>query len=361
MRQKAGARRSGRGGRSPGPRTGPELVAWIEAIPRRVLFATSGASVAGAGFGVLESWPLWGIVTAGVLPWLPLLWAETVWAYRHYHWLAVFWVLVVIQGGHVFEHIVQMVQIHVLGWPPARSHGIFGALDTEWVHLVFNTLVLGLVALLLYRFRTNGWLWVALVAAVWHQVEHVQIMYVYLTTGVGGTPGLLSSGGVIGDGVPVTRPDLHFLYNVVETTPMFVAFAYQLRRTHDAWLARALPTLSGEELRSLTRRARPRTAAARETILRQGEHPTSVFVVAGGEVEILKDDSEDPVAVLGPGELFGEIGLLANRPRGATVRARTRADLLVLDRRTFVGLVRSSQATTADLVRTARERLTATP
>ena len=76
--------------------------------------------------------------------------------------------------------------------------------------------------------------------AVWHEAEHLFIMAEYLSTGVAGTPGLLGKGGEIAGGVLV-RPDLHFLYNVVETTPLLIAFAYTLRRTYTSWLARAFP------------------------------------------------------------------------------------------------------------------------
>ena len=67
------------------------------------------------------------------------------------------------------------------------------------------------------------------VISAWHAVEHtyimyVYLMYVYLTTGLSGTPGLLASGGLIGGGLPLARPDLHFLYNLVETAPLVLAF-----------------------------------------------------------------------------------------------------------------------------------------
>lgn len=51
-------------------------------------------------------------------------------------------------------------------------------------------------------------------------------MFTYLATGVPGTPGLLSKGGLIGGGLPLTRPDLHFLYNLIETVPLTIAFVY---------------------------------------------------------------------------------------------------------------------------------------
>ena len=57
-------------------------------------------------------------------------------------------------------------------------------------------------------------------------IEHISIMFTYLATGVPGTPGLLSKGGLIGGGLPLTRPDLHFLYNLIETVPLTIAFVY---------------------------------------------------------------------------------------------------------------------------------------
>ena len=50
----------------------------------------------------------------------------------------------------------------------------------------------------------------------------------YLSTGLAGTPGLLAAGGSLAGGLPVSRPDLHFLYNLAETTPLILAFLHQV-------------------------------------------------------------------------------------------------------------------------------------
>lgn len=47
----------------------------------------------------------------------------------------------------------------------------------------------------------------------------------------------------------------------------------------------------------------------------------------------------------GPGDFFGEIGLLTGGERGATVRATSPVELLILDREGFKTLVEGSQAT----------------
>jgi hypothetical protein len=57
---------------------------------------------------------------------------------------------------------------------------------------------------------------------------------------VSGTPGLWSQGGAIGGGLPLSRPDLHFLYNIVETAPLVAGFFGQV--SQEAWrLRRATP------------------------------------------------------------------------------------------------------------------------
>jgi hypothetical protein len=95
------------------------------------------------------------------------------------------------------------------------------------------------VLVLLGHFRVNRWLWLALLLGGWHEVEHAAIFWVYLTTGVSGTPGLLSQGGAIAGGLPVSRPDLHFFYNLIETIPLLVAFLAQAQRVEPRRLPEA--------------------------------------------------------------------------------------------------------------------------
>ena len=58
-------------------------------------------------------------------------------------------------------------------------------------------------------------------------------------------------------------------------------------------------------------------------VVREGENARDMFIVAAGELEVLKHgrDGEVRVAMLGPGDWFGEMTILDVQPRSATVRA----------------------------------------
>ncbi len=321
---------------------------------------TAFASYLAQVFAIVQGWPLWVIAVATLVPWFPLLMRETSWTYRHYGWLALFYVLVLTQSGHVIEHVAQIVQIHILGLPLKEARGIFGALDIEWVHFIWNSWVLIAVVLLLTRFRDNRWLWATLVLAGWHELEHVVIMYRYLTTGVAGTPGLLSHGGAIAGGTPLIRPDLHMLYNVIETVPLVVAFFVELRRSYDLWLARALPSASAQELAEASAKLVPLRFRAGERICAEGDMPDALYIIVSGVCVATRRDeagAEVELRAMGAGEHFGEIGLLARTPRTATVHARTDVELLAMDWRTFRAMVAGSEAVAADLRRVAEERI----
>lgn len=137
--------------------------------------------------------------------------------------------LVASQLGHVLEHITQVLQITVLGMRPQDARGMLSVLDAEWIHFGFNTWILVAIAALLVVHPRLRWLWIAAVASTWHAIEHAYLLAGYLATGVSGQPGLLASGGLIFGGLPIARPQLHLLYNLLEVVPLVIAFAVILR------------------------------------------------------------------------------------------------------------------------------------
>lgn len=195
------------------------------------LTAVALTSAALATAAALVGAPLWLIGALALVPWLPLFAGLTVATRRSLGgWMAFYLVLVVTQAGHVFEHVVQVVQLRVLHEPQQHAHGIFGAFDVEWVHFLWNAwILLAVVALIIGR-PNNRWLWLAVALAAWHLGEHVVLITTYLLTGIEGSPGLLAMGGLIGDGLPIARPDLHLIYNILETAPLFVGLAVEARR-----------------------------------------------------------------------------------------------------------------------------------
>jgi hypothetical protein len=79
------------------------------------------------------------------------------------------------------------------------------------------------------------------------------------------------------------------------------------------------------------------SVAAGEIIVRQGDHGDVFYVIAEGSVQVTVDQT--PTRILRPGEAFGEIALLRDVPRTATVSAATDVVLYTLDREHFVGAV----------------------
>ncbi len=52
-----------------------------------------------------------------------------------------------------------------------------------------------------------------------------------------------------------------------------------------------------------------------------GDQCDGAYVILEGEAEVLAGEAESLVAKLGPNDLFGEIGMICNKPRSASVRA----------------------------------------
>ena len=68
-----------------------------------------------------------------------------------------------------------------------------------------------------------------------------------------------------------------------------------------------------------------------EVVFREGDDANAMFVVVGGEMEVLKKSkrgTESRVALLGPGDWFGEMSIVDIQPRSATVRALAPSRLL---------------------------------
>ena len=101
--------------------------------------------------------------------------------------------------------------------------------------------------------------------------------------------------------------------------------------------------------------------AAGETIVRQGAPADKFFVLVDGEAEVLRveDGAQRRVASLKAGQLFGEVSIMHDQPRSATVRATTDAKLLALERDGFRDLVAEAMQITPDFDQVIRARLDA--
>jgi len=105
--------------------------------------------------------------------------------------------------------------------------------------------------------------------------------------------------------------------------------------------------------------ARERRFAAGETIVREGDRGSSMFVVESGRLGVSvhgKVGSSQRLAVLEPGAAFGEISLLTGETRTATVRALTEATLLEIDKSTISPILRENPSLCGMLELTMQER-----
>ncbi len=99
-----------------------------------------------------------------------------------------------------------------------------------------------------------------------------------------------------------------------------------------------------------------------ETIVRQGELGEVAFVIIDGEADVLLDASgeEEFITVRRRGDLVGELSLLTEAPRTATLRARTPVDLLKINRDVFLKLIEDTPGLSISLLKIISRRFEAT-
>jgi hypothetical protein len=159
-----------------------------------------------------------------------------------------YFAVVVIQGVHVIEHIVQLMQVTVFDVPSSNANGLLGYFiqfngTAEWMHFVFNLLYLVSLYVLVVNFdRLTDSLpvprWVPLLFLVggagiesWHMTEHVVIIFHVIRNSGCPCPG-------IGDQLlGVMDIQLHFVYNALAYTATVVPFVFVARFRRDAGMA----------------------------------------------------------------------------------------------------------------------------
>lgn len=88
-------------------------------------------------------------------------------------------------------------------------------------------------------------------------------------------------------------------------------------------------------------------------VFEQGDAGSRMYIVGRGQVRIFRQVAleEITLAVLGPGEFFGEMALLEGRPRCAGARIESVATLIEIDSKHFVEMVRSNAEIAVRLMR----------
>src|SRR5262249_40788105 len=108
----------------------------------------------------------------------------------------VFEALLVVQFAHLGEHLVQIAQIHLLGWPAPEARGLVAAFDVETMHFMWNVGVLAAVAWLLRVGVASRALAATFMWAAAHTVEHAYLITRAMLTGLESAPGILGGGGL---------------------------------------------------------------------------------------------------------------------------------------------------------------------
>jgi uncharacterized protein YhbP (UPF0306 family) len=96
-----------------------------------------------------------------------------------------------------------------------------------------------------------------------------------------------------------------------------------------------------------------------DVIVRQGAPADKFFIIIDGEVDVVREEGgeQHQLATLRRGQFFGEMAILRDAPRMATVTAKAPTTVFAMERDSFRGLVGQSIGTTEDFDRVIKQRL----
>ena len=134
-----------------------------------------------------------------------------------------------------------------------------------------------------------------------------------------------------------------------------------LHRNAKVDLIRRAPLFSNcsrKELEAIAGIADEIDLAKGRTMIREGERGREFFVLLEGQADVRK--GRRSIRTMGPGDFFGEIALIANTPRTATVVAKTPVRALVITDRAFRTLLERMPELQGKVLQTLAERLNST-
>jgi hypothetical protein len=413
----------------------------FEGVSMNVVFMTLFISYILQINSIISGQPLYMIALVTLLPWIPLALFEGVWKVKNYSIIAVLGLFTILQVGHFAEHVIQVVQLNVLngtvacpppidnlenakrgfelglrkpgiepsyssasqivkpgpdGFPKLDPTGkqvagpaacaVFGQLDLEVVHLVWELIgYIGTAAVLLY-FPRNKFLMIAFLCLSWHALEHLTITYFYYFDQIpawpgfrqlwatvpgpgstfiavpagrqetllnfydaGGKFGLMAKNGMFElltgfKGMPV-RPELHMGYNLLITIPTVIGFLIELKGLRSRYLEQTFSDLSSKQIANLSMRVDDVAFAKGQVILTEGDVATDCYLIKEGAAEVyISYGAPDQrlIAEVGSGSLVGEMGLLEHKMRSATVVAKSNCQCLRFSAELFAELTNTS-------------------
>ena len=119
--------------------------------------------------------------------------------------------------------------------------------------------------------------------------------------------------------------------------------------------------LTAEQRDLLLDSATEQSFTAGHVLIRESDPPDRLFVILSGRVRVLEVASDSPVELivgeLGVGEILGELSVLRNQPRSATVVAVERTHCLVIPQTEFLKVLQSSAELSVSLLRMLAGRL----
>ena len=126
-------------------------------------------------------------------------------------------------------------------------------------------------------------------------------------------------------------------------------------------LVHLLRPLDGRKLKKLLGRSSQRIYPVGHAVISQGKPGHSVYLILSGRVRIVEAMPDNPVEMflgeLGTGEVFGELGIMHDRPRSATAIALERTRCLIIPESDFVEAMQGSAEMAVALAQVLAKRL----
>lgn len=313
-------------------------------VPSYVVVITALASYVLIWLGFMQGWPGWIVFVLIAFLWVPAVNRELHWAYRHYGWLSLYYLLTLTQ-------VTQLVGIALLSNVSEET----ASLNPDMVQFVFVAWLFVGIGTLISPYRKNRWVWLTVLIVFPHIILHSRVIASLL---MDGTSDFLFS--LFGNTINMPDAQLHLWFNILTAVAFILGFIYQLRHTYNEWLAKAMPDLTEEELIKTTNQLETMNVKAGDVILSQGASPDKFYIITSGEFKVTRltsDGNEEELTRRMTGEYFGEIGILSDLPRSATITAVTDGELLALDVETFRSIMNISSATEQNLKDVAKARL----